>query len=47
MVNALSAKTNTTVPAPLAALKDLEERFNTTCEVDEMPQVVLGSLGIC
>ena len=46
MVDALSAKTGTPVPAPLASLKELKERFDTSCEVEEMPGVVLGSLGI-
>ncbi len=46
MVDALSAQTKTAVPAPLASLKDAEVRFTTECSVDEMPAVVLGSLGI-
>ncbi len=46
MVDALSAKTGTKVPAPLAALKDAEERFSFFCEVDEMPQTVLNGLNI-
>ncbi len=45
-VEELSAKTKTTVPAPLAALKNAEERFSFSCEVDEMPQTVLSGLKI-
>ncbi len=46
MVDELSAKTKTSVPAPLASLKDAQERFSFECEVDEMPQTVLNSLSI-
>ena len=46
MVDALAAKTNTQIPAPLAALKDAQERFSFECEVDEMPQTVLDGLKI-
>ena len=46
MVDELSAKTKTAVPAPLASLKDAKVRFETECEVDEMPQTVLDSLSI-
>lgn len=46
MVDALSAKTNTPVPAPLASLKDAQVRFDLTCEVDEMPRTVLNGLHI-
>ncbi|MBQ8133253.1 MAG: threonine synthase [Clostridia bacterium] len=46
MVDELSAKTKTKVPAPLAALKDAKERFDFACEVDEMPQTVLSGLSI-
>lgn len=46
MVDELSAKTKTQVPAPLAALKNAQERFSFECEVDEMPQTVLSSLNI-
>ena len=46
MVDALSAKTGTPVPAPLAALKEAEERFSFTCGVEEMPQAVLSGLGV-
>lgn len=46
MVDELSAKTKTQVPAPLAALKDAQERFDFACEVDEMPQTVLSGLSI-
>ena len=45
-VDTLSAKTKTAVPAPLAALKNAEERFSLTCDADEMPQVVLNGLHI-
>ena len=46
MVDELSAKTKTPVPAPLASLKDAEVRFTFTCKVDEMPKAVLDSLSI-
>ena len=46
MVDELSAKTKTAIPAPLAALKNAEVRFTFECEVDEMPKAVLDSLGI-
>ena len=46
MVDELSAKTKTAVPAPLASLKDAKERFSFVCEVDEMPKTVIESLGI-
>ncbi len=46
MVDELSAKTKTPVPAPLASLKDAEVRFKFTCKVDEMPKAVLDSLAI-
>ncbi len=46
MVDELSVKTNTAIPAPLAALKDAKERFSFECEVDEMPKTVLESLSI-
>lgn len=46
VVDRLSEITNCPVPAPLAALKNAEERFSKECEVDEMPQVVLGSFSI-
>lgn len=46
MVDELSAKTGTTVPAPLAALKDAQERFSLVCDTDEMAQTVLESLSI-
>ena len=46
MVEALSAKTKTPVPAPLASLKDAEVRFTFECKVDEMPKAVLDSLSI-
>lgn len=46
MVYELSSKTNTTIPAPLEALKDAKVRFSFECEVDEMPKTVLESLSI-
>lgn len=46
MVDELSAKTKTAVPAPLASLKDAKERFSLVCEADEMPNVVTESLGV-
>ena len=46
MVEELSAKTKTPVPAPLASLRDAQVRFTLECRVDEMPSVVLESLSI-
>ena len=46
MVDELSAKTKTAIPAPLAELKNAEVRFTFECAVDEMPKAVLDSLGI-
>ncbi len=46
MVDELSAKTKTAVPAPLASLKEAKVRFETECAVDEMPDTVLKSLSI-
>ena len=46
MVEELSSKTKTAVPAPLASLKDAEVRFTQQSEVDDMPEVVLKSLSI-
>ena len=46
MVDELSAKTGTPVPAPLAALKDAQVRFTEECSVDAMPEAVLRCLGI-
>lgn len=46
MIDELSAKTKTAVPAPLASLKDAQVRFNLECKVDEMPDTVLGGLKI-
>ena len=46
MVDALSARTNTPVPAPLASLKNAQVRFTLTCEAEEMPQAVLSALNI-
>ncbi len=46
MIDELSAKTKTAVPAPLADLKNAEVRFTFECEVDEMPKTVLNSLGL-
>lgn len=46
MVEELSAKTKTPVPAPLAALKDAQVRFTLECSVDAMPEIVLKSLNI-
>ena len=46
MVDELSSKTKTEVPAPLASLKDAKERFSFECEVEEMPKTVLDGLSI-
>ncbi len=46
LVDELSKKTKTAVPAPLAALKSAEVRFTKECAVDDMPAVVLESLHI-
>lgn len=45
-VNMLSDITNTTVPAPLAALKDAQPRFSNTIAVNDMPRFVLNNLGV-
>ena len=45
-VEMMSELTNTTVPAPLAALKDARVRFNNVCEKQDMNRVVLDYLGI-
>ena len=42
----LSAITNTEIPAPIAALRTAEIRFNNVCEKDDMNKVVLNHLGI-
>ncbi len=46
MVDELSAITKTSVPLPLASLKNAEVRFKEECKVDEMPETVLNSLSI-
>ncbi len=46
MTDALSAETGTEIPAPLASLKNAKERFDLSCEVSEMPKVVLSGLDI-
>lgn len=46
MVDSLSAKTNTQVPAPIKALKGATPRFNNVCEKEDMSKVVLKYLGI-
>ena len=46
MVELLNAKTGAPVPAPLAALKDKETRFNNVCEAEDMPEFVLNALGV-
>ncbi len=46
MVDTLSERTKTAVPAPLASLKDAQERFSFTCAAEEMPQTVLNGLHI-
>ncbi|MGN0536738.1 MAG: threonine synthase [Acutalibacteraceae bacterium] len=45
MVDEMSQKTHTAIPASLEALKNAEVRFKTVCKADEMPKVVLNSLG--
>ena len=42
----LSDKTNTKIPAPLAAIRTATVRFNNVCEKDDMTKVVLNRLGI-
>ena len=42
----LSTATKTNIPAPIAALKTAEVRFNNVCEKDDMNKVVLNHLGI-
>ncbi len=46
MTDALSAKTNTEIPAPLAGLKDKEVRFTSVSEIADMEQCVYDLLGI-
>ncbi len=46
MVDMLSQKTNTDVPAPLAALKTKETRFSSVCDKSEMADFVLSTLGV-
>ncbi len=46
MTDALSAKTNTQIPAPLAGLKDKEVRFTSVSEIADMEQCVYDLLGI-
>lgn len=46
MVDLLSEKTKTGVPAPLAALKSKETRFTTVCDKEEMADFVLKTLGV-
>ncbi len=42
----LSSKTNTEIPAPIAALETAVIRFNNVCEKEDMNKVVLERLGI-
>ncbi len=42
----LSNSTNTSVPTPIAALKNATIRFNNVCEKQDMNKVVLNHLGI-
>ena len=46
MAAELSAQTGTTIPAPLANLKDKKERFDHVCEIADMEQQVYDLLGI-
>lgn len=46
MVDELNKITAQPVPAPLAALKNMEPRFSNVIAVDDMPKYVLGALGI-
>ena len=46
MVEQLNKVTSRPVPAPLAALKDRQVRFNNVIAANEMPEYVLKSLGI-
>lgn len=45
-VKKLSAKTNTNIPAPLAALENATPRFNNLVEKQDMTSFVLKTLGI-
>lgn len=45
-VKLLSEKTNTTVPAPIAALETAKVRFNDICESDTMKQAVFSALSV-
>ena len=46
LISTLSEITGTSVPRPLAGLDKREVRFNEVVEKTEMPQAVLGMLGI-
>ena len=46
MVDLLSQKTSTDVPAPLAALKDKTARFTNVCDKSDMAEFVLTTLGV-
>lgn len=45
-VKLLSSKTNTEIPAPIAALETAAVRFNNVCDKEDMNKVVLDRLGI-
>ena len=44
MIDTLSAVTGTTIPEPIAQLKNKELRFNNVCDVPSMPDTVLQIL---
>ena len=45
-VKLLSEKTDTVIPAPIAALENAQVRFDNVCNKEDMNKVVLGRLGI-
>ncbi len=45
-VETLSNETNTSIPAPICALKTAEIRFSNTCEKEDMSNIVLNYLEI-
>ncbi len=46
MVDKLNEISGVDVPKPLASLKDKKSRFSDVVKVDEMPEYVLGALGV-
>lgn len=46
VVDRLSSLTNTDIPAPLEATRNMKDRFKNLINVDEMPEYVVASLGL-